>query len=109
MINKKTIKQFLKPDLRKILTFLFLAGLVLFFSSWFLNVLGFRILGIGLNLKIGLPFVFYSYRTSSPALPNIEHWISEVFNPMYLFLDIIIWYVFSCLIIFIRDKFKTRR
>ena len=99
------IKQFLKPDWRKILIFIVLIILMVISSSWFkVNVLKGRIMG-GAFYEMGLPLKFYSYSSSTP-FPDEPLKVSEVFKPLYLFLDIVVWYFLSCLVVWFCNKFK---
>ena len=82
-----TLKQFLKPDWRKIVIFV-----VLFiFSSFFLPVPS----AISQNY-MGLPFSY---------LKGYYGEYSE-FDVVSLLLDLIFYYLLSCLIVWIYDKFR---
>jgi len=106
MITKNSIKQFLKPNWKKVLLGLIFIGLIIFTSSWLWDKIGFRRMG-GIDVGIGIPFEFYFYRSSAP-LPNTR-WLSEILSPFYLALDLIFWYLISCLLISIWDKIKAKK
>lgn len=91
---KMNLKKFLKPDWRKIVIFL-----ILFMSSSFI---------IYFDTKfyfIGFPLAFYYKHPSYGRSPS---WI-EGFSLNYLLLDLILWYLLSCLIVWIYDKVKKKR
>jgi len=101
MMNKERIKEFLMPTFWKIILFLILmVGL----NCWIIfstHILDARIL-------VGLPLPFYPIGSfmiwsNMPPPPIVEFsWINFV-------IDIIFWYVVSCLIVFIYSKFKSRK
>jgi hypothetical protein len=92
-----TLKQLLKPDWRKIVIF---AILCIIFSLINTGISGELIIPI-----IGLPLPFYYCMLGGVViLPNKPEAICS-FNYSYLIIDIIIWYLFSCLMVWIYDKY----
>ena len=87
----KLIKEFLKPDLRKIVIFL-----ILFLISSFLRDF---YKGLEVSTKYGFPIMFY-------------HWDyyakTTEFNFVGFIIDFIFWYLISCLIVFVYDKVRKR-
>ena len=94
------IKQFLKPDRRKIVIFI-----ILFMISTLIRANLFS----NYELKhpypafaFGIPFVsFY-------IIPIVELTPEIHFNFIGLFENIIFWYFLSCLLVWIYDKFKKK-
>ncbi len=98
-----TLKQFLKPDWRKILIFVILLIISTFIGYNEANCMSF---GGGCTHSYGFPFTIYSIHQSAympSPLPKTTH-----FNPTFIIPNIIIWYLLSCLIIWIYDKFRKR-
>lgn len=86
-------KEFLKPDLRKIVVFiiLFISSSFIYFNTDF--------------YFLGFPMSFY-VRTPCFGL-TCPGWIWG-FSLQYLLVDLVIWYLVSCLIVWIYDKVKKK-
>jgi heme/copper-type cytochrome/quinol oxidase subunit 4 len=100
-----TLKQFLKPDWRKIVVFVLIS-----FSSItltiFLNLKRSSINGPPLitGTKIGYPiFLDVTYKTEMENEITTYEW-----NFINLIFNIIIWYLLSCFIIWVYDKLKKK-
>ncbi len=101
MMNKETIKEFLKPDWRKVAMFVILAFFILVF--------------LGIPIKIydwsglkGLEFVsILKIGEIMPFLNTIDVRVWIIWH--LLFIELIIFYPLSCLIISVYDKFKTKK
>jgi len=90
------IKQFLKPDWRKIVIF----GILLIICiKWRSNIV--MLAGLRSIASYGFPLPFYSYDTGS--VETITPSSSKIIWPGLIF-DIIFWYLLPCLIIWIYDK-----
>ena len=91
-----TLKQFLKPDWRKIVIFV----VVSIVFSLYKNIITVY------NYERGfpLPFQFCVYDMFPSLAPP---WCGVVGH--YLIVDIIIWYILSCLIVWIYDKRKKKK
>jgi len=95
------IKQFLKPDWRKIIIFV-----VLFIIFSFLMNNTFYI------EDKGFPFVYLDFPVYGPAMllnETLVDYRAPIFSLINFILDIIFWYLFSCLIIWIYDKMKKKK
>ena len=93
-------KQFLKPDWRKIVI-----SVVLFI------ILSYLINNPFYTEDKGFPLVFLDFAVYGPALlpsGTIVDYRGPVFSLMNLIIDLIFWYILSCFIIWIYDKFKKR-
>ena len=124
-----TIKQFLKPDWRKILIFVVLVILTYFFGiieyyPWEMAVAG----GVTLKTNIFLlPFSF-NLKCSRAVIPTPPPWqcsgnvilendwsIKPDFTfflsnyPLQISINIVYWYFLSCLIVWIYDKVKKKK
>lgn len=91
-MRKMNWKEFLKPDRRKIVIFVILS---LLFSFSFLP---FSLFVVGVSTYIGFPLTIYYFSIRTGPIFSFEN----------LILDIIVWYLLSCLIIWIYDKVKKR-
>lgn len=92
-----TLKQFLKPDWRKIVLFV----IVLFLLTFFLGIKFSAIPEIESIIEIGYP----------PFLTIIEGFLGNKtykWNFTNLIFNIVIWYLLSCVIIWIYDKIKKK-
>ena len=113
MMSKETIKQFLKPDWRKILLFTLFA-----LSSLFIGGLacGGGDIGIVCNFWVGFPMpifdcpveLFEDQLITFAIFSGDCHILSVLPLIVFLFIDIIFWYALSCLIIFAYDKFRGK-
>ena len=95
------LKQFLKPELIKILLFIFLSVFFLSFKRRIIaGELFFSGKGVPLLIETNLPvegrMQLVSWKNSNLKLL------------LFLILDLIFWYLISCLIIWIYDKFKKK-
>jgi len=88
MMNKETIKEFLKPEWRKVLTFGFL----------------FFVLPIFMPQPISAPSWGFPIPYYSSGL-NVE----TVFSFPFFILDILICYFLACLVGFTYNKFKAKK
>jgi hypothetical protein len=102
------MKQFLKPSWRKIIIFLILFVVTSIFSSSIISIIELvtgppsTILSIEVDyvlLSLGFPFVFYQMFNSGR--------IFFIFQAIAK--DVIIWYLISCLVVWVFDKFKNFR
>jgi glucan phosphoethanolaminetransferase (alkaline phosphatase superfamily) len=91
------IKQFLKPDWRKIVVFV-----ILFILGIGISILSNSCLGC-YNVSIGLPLGFYEEIFWPHGMEKTN------FLMLNFIIDIVILYFFSCLIIWIYDKFRKRK
>ncbi len=98
-----TLKQFLKPDWRKIVVFV-----VLFIPTAVIPNFGFGIWwgGADIGISYGFPFNFYGYGGGPELLPG--EFIPVYFHYEAIVENIIIWYLLSCLIVWIYDKVRKR-
>jgi len=111
MMSKETIKRFFKPDKWKVLVFMFflLMNIVLIYLH-ISNPLSFTLPEPGQYIEeYGLPFVFLTVITE--GVTSIPPEISETISMNYygLFIDVLVWWLLSCLIIFIYNKFKYKK
>jgi hypothetical protein len=94
-------KQFLKLDWRKIvITVVIFIMQSLIFLVWLGSWLG--------GSDLGLPFVFYRVGSSAMGIRGAV-WEKDSFSLYYLVVDLIIWYILSCLIVWIYDKFRKKK
>jgi len=110
MMNKETIKQFLKLDLKKVVVASIF--IILSFSSN-LPLSYFSGYSLQTDLTYEYEFVFYGceIHTCHFLLPYNNSKEADYVN-FYLvnsFFNLIFWYLISCLIIFYYDKFKTKK
>ena len=95
------MKEFFKPSIIKIILFIILFILGLAYSG--------RVYGaIGGPSNIGYPFKFFqSGSCYGPIESEFRNcWDTEITSYFGLIADIVIWYLASCLIVFIINKFK---
>jgi ribose/xylose/arabinose/galactoside ABC-type transport system permease subunit len=99
------IKQFLKPDWRKIVIFalLTLFSFLITYGTTFLIYRGFP-----------LPYSFKMceypiYSLPCKNCPNDLTCFGEEFHLLFLSFDIIVFYLLSCLIVWIYDKVKKKK
>jgi len=93
-------KKFLKPDWRKIVVFLILSIISSFYTTPYFKVFG----------SYGLPLTYFTYVPES-SFCDLEPCPKQGFNVFYqnLLIDIIFWYILSCLIVWIYDKVKKKK
>jgi hypothetical protein len=98
------LKEFLKPDWKKII--LFLISLIL---TSVISNFGFGIWwsGADIGINYGFPLSFYGYGGGPPLRPDQP--IPTYFNFVGLIGDIIFWYVVSYLIIWVYEKMKKKK
>ena len=90
-----SLKEFFKPTTGKIIL---TAILFIIFGFLFQTATDVRM--------YGLPFLYYE-KTIIPCPPSVPNCNDNIyFNIFYLFLDLIIWYLISCLIIHIYYNLK---
>jgi len=121
-------KEFLRPDLIKVIIIIILALLTYFFGiieyyPWELMVVG----GVTLKTNVFLLPLGFGLECSRPVIPNPPPWQCSnniVFEgdwyhkpgfmfflenyPLQISLNIIYWYLLSCLIFWIYDKVRKR-
>ena len=93
------IKEFFKPTIGKITFFLFL----IIVTSIPSNIL---VYGADIGLNYGFPFNFYGYGGGLELLPGEA--VRSYLNIQNFVIDILIWYLVVCLIIFIYNKLKKK-
>ena len=98
-----TLKQFLKPDWRKIVVLIILT---IISSTVTYNELNCMTFGGGCTKSHGFPFAFYSIHYSV-ASPDAQP--SYYLNYVSIIPNIIIWYLLSCFIVWIYDKFRKKK
>jgi len=92
----KAVKEFFKPDWKKIiLVFILLTGIVIIIPIFY-SCLGCY------NTAIGLPLFFYE-QINWPLSERKTNFSISNFG-----IDIIFWYLFSCLIVWIYNKVKKK-
>jgi len=94
-------KEFLKPDWKKIILTL---GLFVLFSS--ISLVYGPICFEGC-INFGFPYIFYS--KIGVGFSNEVQEFTVHTNYYSMFIDVVIWYLFSCLIFWIYDKFKKKK
>jgi len=95
-------KEFLKPDWRKIVVFVILFILSSFISAYFNTI--YSAIGFCSSIKAGFPLAF------NTEISGIEcGGDSSNFDIFSFILDIIFWYLLSCLIVWIYDKFRKKK
>jgi len=92
-------KEFFKPTIGKIILFI-----VLFLISFFILSKFFILAGD--PFPQGFPFTFVQFSGCSTPSPN-SCWDTKMTSYFNLFLDIIFWYLISCIIFPIFRKYKT--
>ena len=97
----KTLKQFLKPDWRKIVILVVLFIISVPTPSMFNLFSNFETRYA--VYAFGVPFGFFYISPVVELAPEIY------FDFIGLFGNIIIWYVLSCLIVWIYDKFREKK
>jgi len=124
-MNKETIKQFLKPDWRKIILFLIFMIVSVYFCAPCPKLENSSIVlinpGAPLCEEHGFPLGYFQRGHS-----YLEGWYQRIIwvprdalfslmsrnRPFYFAkftVDLILWYFISCLIIFVFDKFRTKK
>jgi len=101
MINKETIKQFLKPDWRKGMFFIVFIIINSFFLCHKVLVSGGRIKYCGFPLDCLKDTYIVAIGGFNSSL--------EFTGLFSCLANIIFWYLIACLVIFIYDKFKNRK
>ena len=98
-------KEFLKPDLRKILVFVILSLILYFipidasYESWDVQ---------------GLPIPAYICYKGEELTPFVSFWLINMPMPpcgfiyQFLIIDLIFWYLLSCLIVWVYNKVKKK-
>ncbi len=96
-------KEFLKPDWKKIILFLILIIATSVPSNIFIE-------GADIGKNHGFPFNFYGYGGGLALLMNIPgQQIQSYFDVSPLIANIIIWYLISCLIILVYNKYRSKK
>ena len=93
-------KEFLKPDWIKIVIFVILMGGLNYFIISTTEILDARIL-VGLPLGFWPKGSFY-VQSGGPIPPTVE------FSSINFIIDIIFWYLISCVIVFVYRKTKKK-
>ena len=98
-----TLKQLLKPDWRKIVIVLIIAIFnfsLIFYWNWF-----------GSKFPVIIEFL-YSY-LNNPFFIMTSIWGNTIFTGYgmitYFILDLIYWYLLSCLVVWIYDRFRVKK
>ena len=86
------IKQFLKPDWRKIVIFVIIFLITSFLRNFYK--------GLEVSTKYGFPIIFYNWDYYAKTTE---------FNFVGILVDLIIWYLLSCFIVWIFDKVKKKK
>ena len=115
MMNKETIKEFLKPNKWKVIVFVIFvlvnAGLI-----YTRNPVSPLLFQVGEYIEeYGIPFIFYTYHGCPIFPPEMLKDIdcpTTTFNVYPFILDIVVWWFLSCLIVYgydtkIRSKIDT--
>ncbi|MCD6500474.1 hypothetical protein J7K42_00435 [bacterium] len=109
-MDKETIKRFLKPDKWKVVVFiLFVLINIALIYLHISNPLSFILPEPGQYIEeYGLPFVFLTVITEGITLisPKVSKTISV--NYYGLFIDILVWWLLSCLVISAYNKFRKK-
>jgi len=112
MVNKKTIREFLKPSWKKILLAMVFLLITLFVEYFGCGADGF---GVSCNSYTGLPLPIlecYSMHYET-QLTNIFssncHLVETLPLIIFLLVDFVFWYLISCLIILIYNKIRIRK
>lgn len=107
-------KQFLKPDLRKIILWiLFCVIFLLIIPSLYIHLKYFQETPYSVEFRAfkGFPLIYYS-PGSGGCIPGDSGMVCvnmpSSFNVGYLVIDVIFWYLLFCLIIWIYDKVKRK-
>ncbi|MDH7516868.1 MAG: hypothetical protein QHH19_00745 [Candidatus Thermoplasmatota archaeon] len=96
-------KKILKPDWKKILLTVIILLPALLISY---NEPNCMTMGGGCTHSEGFPFVYHSIHHPA-ALPNPPQ-PTEYFNYFFIVLDVIFWYLISCVIIFLFYKIRKK-
>ena len=107
-MKKENIKQFFEPDKRKtaIFAYSFIFSSIYQWIWYFTMAPQFHIFPI--LIYHGFPLSFFTIVASwGTALPPDP--LPLGFFPINLAIDIIFWYLISCLVVFIYDKFRKKR
>jgi nitric oxide reductase large subunit len=92
-------KQFLKPNMTKLVIFIVLMSTVNYFVISNTTIRDARIL-------VGLPLAFWPvgsfFAQTGTSTPSVE------FSAVNFFADLVFWYLVSCLISGVYDKFKKK-
>ena len=110
MMNKETIKEFLKPDWRKIvaLIFLFLINLFLIETRHPIMTLSAAaspyLIGVyGWTEYYGIPLPFYTIAFIA------GYGLYSELNPLFLTFDFFLWYLLACLIVKFYDNYLSKK
>jgi len=93
-------KGFLKPEWRNIVIFVFLIIVTSSIPNLFVE-------GADIGINYGFPFNFYGYGGGPELLPGQS--IPTYLRYEALIEDVVIWYLLSCLIVWVYDKVKKKR
>ena len=111
MIDKETIKEFLKADKWKVLVFTIfvLVNIALIYTHNPVGPLG---MPVGEYIEeYGIPFIFYTYHgcpTFPPEMLKDIDCPTTTFKAYPFALNIVLWYLISCLTIFAYHKFRKQ-
>ena len=95
-------KQFLKPSWKKIIIFIIFSIVFLMFSRRNLLPGGELI-----NEAVGFPLPFKLLYTEAPIAGQYVSLMKLLFAAFFV-IDVIFWYLISCLIVWIYDRFKKK-
>lgn len=102
MLTLASLKQFLKPSWGKIIIFIVLAGVCLVFYKTYPRLIS-GSETIHIILGYPLKYIEYSYGAFDLILDVVR------VNYLNLAIDLIFWYLASCLVIFAWDKIKNKK
>ena len=111
-MDKGTIKKILKPNKWKVIVFVIfvLVNVMLIYTH---NPVGPLLPQVGEYVEeYGIPFIFYIDRgcpTFPPEMLKDIDCPTTTFKGYHFVLDIVAWWLLSCLIIFIYNKFKHKK
>ena len=104
-----TIKQFLKPDKRKIVVFL----LLLFGLTCILDYISKLYYDIYISPYVGVALYniipILGYPSFYFEKCHFESGCIYQFDTLNLLLNIVVWYILSCIIVWVYDKAKKRK
>ena len=98
-----TLKQSLKPDWRKIVIFVVLSVIFLYLFNNAVTI------GELYYPVKGFPLPYYYNRSGGMLSSGVLVDYIPNFNLLNFILDLIFWYLLSCLVIWIYDKFRKRK
>ncbi|MBW2976894.1 hypothetical protein KY347_05600 [Candidatus Woesearchaeota archaeon] len=101
-MDKERIKEFLKPDWRKVLLLVLLFGFSVVFG---VTNIGGELLLVELNPFLWAPYALFGFCCPGWFIPSGEY----LFHPVWLLPGFVYWYLLSCLMVSIYDKLRKRK